>query len=444
MNRGEGTETYYDTSGLRLHARGIVLYRTIGGDAPGWHLDLGQESVSLAPTPGLTSVPHDLRWLVTAFTRRADLEPVVRRENAPRPNGGETRVTLTSLRDGKSRHWDERHPTPRAEAIARVLGPRRHRSHRALTGRDLALRYLRTEVAALPFEDCAVRRELPGAVARLHETAQRIRLVLKQCAPLTGGRKLTRTIRAELRWVLSALAPFVDDEAQRVRLRRRLDEVSGDFETGDAGVVLDEYFTARAEENRAEVVDVLDSTRYLNLLHALDVLVVVLEEEPERERPRIARLPAEAAFRSLLATASQAVGRRLGELADAEERDTRSAAAQRALNAVQRYDCLLAVSGRRGPAREWRQLLEAHRAAVLAMWHFDALARAAEEKSLSSSVFGVLRRFEADAADRCATDLAWRWREGTFSSVLNGFEGRLSPSPVANGRGEAAPAPLTV
>ncbi|GAA1964494.1 CYTH and CHAD domain-containing protein [Amycolatopsis minnesotensis] len=449
----EITETYFDTAGLRLYARGVTLCRTVGGDAPGWHLDLGAESVPVTGTPGPPTVPRELRRLVNAFTRGDELEPVAKiqvnrtRDLALNDEGDVLvavvldTVSASSALDRTSTAWTERHVDPgtggrvfarlagqrcaaarasRTATVARVLGPRRHRSYRALTGRDLVLRYLRTQVAALPFLDCAVRREAPDAAVRIRETARRIRLVLEHCAPLIGGKKLTKTLRAELGWFASAFAPACDDEAQWPRLRAGLGRVPDSLGPDGAAVLVDEYFAARAADHRATVVEVLDSLRYRGLLDELDQVVLVLAEEPECDRPDLARLPAGEVLRDFVAGAGEQVGRRIAALVDAEERGVRSTAAHRALNAVRRFGCLLEVFAQDRPllreVRTWQRSLEEHRAAVLAMRHLADLAKAAGEGS-PVSAFVLLRQLEGDAAARSAADLAWHWRDGAPSSI---------------------------
>ncbi|QWF83989.1 CYTH and CHAD domain-containing protein [Amycolatopsis sp. CA-230715] len=460
----EITETYYDTAGLRLYERGVTACRTVGGDAPGWHLDLGAESVAVTPSAGSPAVPPELRWLVTAFTGGEELEPVAaikvhRTRDLALNDDGEIlgavvidAVTASSVLDRTSAAWTERHVdqgmggrvfarlagqrcaagrASRIATVARVLGPRRHRSYRALTGRDLVLRYLRAQVTALPFLDCAVRREESGSAARMRETVRRIRLVLDHCAPLIGGKKATRELRAELGWFASTFAPACDDEVQWPRLRADLGAAPDGVRSGDAVARLDDYFAARAWENRAVVVDALDSARYLGLLDALDRFVPELAEEPERDRPDIARMPAGRVLPEFVAGAADQVGRRIAALVDAEESGARTTAAHRALNAVRRFGCLLEVTGQDRPlqreVRTWRRSLEEHRAAVLATRHLDDLARLAGEKGFPASTFSLLRHLEGDTAARCAADLAWRWLDGTPSSIHCGRNGRVVP-----------------
>lgn len=459
----EIAETYYDTAGLRLYARGVTLCRTVGGDEPGWHLDLGAETVTRPP--GEHAPPRELRRLVTAFTRGEELEPVAtirvrRTRDLALNDDGDVLVAVvidavsaSSALDRTCTAWTERHVDQgtggrifarlagqrcaaarrsRVATVARVFGPRRHRSYRALTGRDVVLRYLRARLTALPFLDCAVRREEPGATGRIRETARLIAFVLEHCAPLIGGRKHTKALRTELGWFASAIATACDDEVQWPRLRARLGEVPDGFGAEKAAVLVNEYFGARAGENRAAVVEVLDSVRYRDLLDALDGFVLQLEEEPERDRPDVARMPADAVLPDFVADAGEQVGRRIAALVDAEEDDARSTAAHRALNAVRRFGCLLEVSGTDRPlqreVRTWQRSLEEHRAAVVARRHLDRLADAGE------GAFTLVRQLEGDAAARCAADLAWYWRDGALSSIHCGRTARV-PRPRSGTHG---------
>ncbi|KWX10465.1 hypothetical protein TR74_03435, partial [Carbonactinospora thermoautotrophica] len=77
--------TYFDTTDLRLAARGITLRRRTGGTDAGWHLKFPvgrgvKEEIRLPLGRAAKTVPKELAGLVRAYTRGRALRPIARIE----------------------------------------------------------------------------------------------------------------------------------------------------------------------------------------------------------------------------------------------------------------------------------------------------------------------------------------------------------------------------
>ncbi|MFI5615118.1 CHAD domain-containing protein [Amycolatopsis sp. NPDC051903] len=215
--------TYYDTAGLRLRHRGLVLSRT-GAE---WRLDRGDGHGCRMAASATDHVPVELRRLVRAYSR--DLELAV----VPGPG--------TRRPDAEFRAHD--------------------------TARDVVLGYVAAQAEALARADLATRLEEPDGVPHLRGAARRIRATLRTFAPVLGGRRLVRGLGGSVRW----------------------------FEAGIGSEATPE---------------ILDSLRYLQLLNALELLDVVLREQPRAELPKAARRPAGAVLPGLVWTVVAETGKR--------------------------------------------------------------------------------------------------------------------------------------
>lgn len=117
---------------------------------------------------------------------------------------------------------------------------------------------------------------------RLRVAARRLRGVFAAYAPVLGGRKLLKEFGGALRWLSGELAP--------------------------------------AQHHGARVPQALDSYRYVQLLNALDVLEVVLTEQPRHEWPKAARRPATKVLPPLARAVAEEVDGRVAALRTAPDR----------------------------------------------------------------------------------------------------------------------------
>ncbi|MET9258583.1 CHAD domain-containing protein [Amycolatopsis sp. NPDC004079] len=246
MTRAARPVTYYDTTGLRLRRHGMAISRA-GSE---WHLDLGDGRGCRVEAPGAEQVPHELSRLVRAYSRDLDLVPMPRRA---------------------------------------VAGP--GADEEPGTARQVVLGYLERQVEALARADLAVRLEDPEGVHDLRVAARRIRATLRTFGPVLGGRLAGRFVPA-LRWLGASVGPARDLEVQRARFFAALEKLPPETVSDEVRTNAEQVFAAQAEEAAAECAVVLDSPRYLQLLNALDVLLVVLREQSAGAQGKRARRPA--------------------------------------------------------------------------------------------------------------------------------------------------------
>ncbi|MEU5266727.1 CHAD domain-containing protein [Amycolatopsis sp. NPDC021455] len=168
----------------------------------------------------------------------------------------------------------------RARLGDRLAAPSRPPDHSA---RGVVLEYVRAQIAALAAADLAVRRGMPDSVHQLRVATRRLRRVFTAYAPVLGGRKLLKGLGGALRWLGGELAP--------------------------------------AQLAGARVPRALDSYRYLQLLNALDVLEVVLSEQPRHDWPKAARRPAAKVLPPLARAVAEEVDDRVAALPTAPDRE---------------------------------------------------------------------------------------------------------------------------
>lgn len=340
--------TYFDTSGLRLRAAGITLRHRSGGTDAGWHLKLPsageREELHVDGSDPTAPVPDELRALTRSVTRGAALEPVARletRRTAHRLRDAEGAVLAEVVDDdvmGVLLPEDGRHPPTRwreweaelgtgdrtllhdveqllleagaspatsTSKVGRVLAARREAAARtpwwtpsggarAQDSAGAAVRaHLRRQVDVLVRRDPDVRRDLDDAVHRMRVATRRLRSALKTFRPLLD-RETTDPLRRELSWLADVLGVARDVEVMHARLTAMVAAEPPELVLGPVQRRIDLLLHRRYAAAHADVVDALDSDRYLRLLDRLDALVL---DPPFSER---ARLPADDVLPALV------------------------------------------------------------------------------------------------------------------------------------------------
>lgn len=316
--------TYFDTTDLRLAARGATLRRRSGGEDSGWHLKLpwgpGAKREFHEPLTGETRhPPKRLAELALAATRGAALRPVARITT------DRTEYTLSSAADldpyalladdevagvvlpdardgaGEARRWRElevesaeasgQHAERIAELGARLdtagavpakasakllglLGDRVPAAPPRPTGgsaSDIVLGYLWDRIERLLAYDPRMRLLEEDAVHQMRVSTRQIRTVL-QAFPSVVDQLATRPVAEELRWLAQRLSTARDLEVLHARFTARLAaapaSAAGLRLTGRWLSVLDDQ--RRAAETG--ILGTLRGRRYLSLLADLDAL----------------------------------------------------------------------------------------------------------------------------------------------------------------------------
>ncbi|MGW5718600.1 CHAD domain-containing protein [Amycolatopsis sp. NPDC003865] len=350
---------FFDTETLGLLRNGL----TLGGRAGQWCLDTPDGPVTVAGS--VHGVPPSLVRLVRACTRDAELVPVARIPGGP----AELRTLLGDRLAAPSRPADG-------------------------SARAVVLAYVRTQIAALAAADLAVRQGKPDSVHRVRVAARRLRGAFSAYAPVLGGRELLKEPAGALRWLGRELAPARDTEVQWARSRP--------WARGRT----DAYFGELTGQAAARVRRALDSHRYAQLLNALDVLEVVLSEQPRREWPKAARRPAAKVLTRLARAVAEDVDRRVAVLPAAPDRDRGvhevRKAAKRLRYALEAGAGVLPVEAK--PLRAFQDLLGEFQDAVVAGQHLRVL-------EARDGGFATALAAEAAAAERCAAAVPRAWHD---------------------------------
>ena len=353
---------FFDTDSLRLLRNGL----TVGFHAGEWRLDTPDGPVRFAGSDH--GVPPTLSRLVRAYTRDDRLVPVAQ------------------LHDGGVAEL-------RAVLGSRIVTPVRPPDDSA---RGVVLRYVRTQIAALAMADLATRQGEPDAVHRMRVAARRLRGVFSAYAPVLGGRKLLRELSGALRWLGGELAPARDVEVQWARARAW------------AGDRTDAYFSVLTGEADVRVRRALDTRRYVQLLNALDVLEVVLSEQPHRQWRKAARRPAPKVLRGLARVVAEDVDERVARVAALPAGPDRDHAAHDVRKAAKRLRYALEAAADVVPVakpalREFQDLLGEFQDAVVAHQLLGAL-------EATDSFFAAQKDAEAAKAACCVAALPEAWR----------------------------------
>ncbi|MEZ0073347.1 CHAD domain-containing protein [Planotetraspora sp. GP83] len=306
---------YFDTSDLRLAARGITLRRRRGGDDDGWHLKLpkakgARQEITLPLTRSAKVVPPELADLVLAYTRGARLAPVAQLETRRGVtrllgDGGDLLVEIADdrvkgtvfgeeptvhrwreveaeLKDGDEdmlRRVGKRlrkagaSPSGSASKLARLLGdiPARQVAEPATGSAGAVVAgYLRKQVDALTAQDPRVRRAEEDAVHQARVASRRLRSALKAFKSLVTG---TDDLQQELKWLGEVLGEARDLEVIRERFAGRLDGLDPSLVVGPVRRRLGDDLLAREHDAYGRIRQALSGDRYFALLDGLDRLV---------------------------------------------------------------------------------------------------------------------------------------------------------------------------
>lgn len=319
---------YYDTDGLDLAVRRIVVRRRTGGGDAGWHIKKpaaeGRTEQHWPLGDDTGTVPDEILEPVRAWVRDRDLTPLARISTrrtaihlvAADGTGvveiADDEVTATDVRRGGERSWREwevelldgapdteegrtalldqierviagagAHPSSSVAKVARALGvnsltevtPAGGDAGDAAadgTASAVLLPAIAELVETLKHTDPAARADAPDAVHRMRTLVRRLRSVLAAYRRLFDH-EVADDLRERLGVIGSALGEARDLEVQGLRAESLLDElVSSDAEARSRLV---DGARARYDTAHRRLRDVLSSTEYYRLLDDLDAFV---------------------------------------------------------------------------------------------------------------------------------------------------------------------------
>jgi len=314
---------YFDTPDMELARRAITLRRRTGGPDDGWHLKLplgpDDRQEIHAPLGRPDEVPPRLLERLAAFTRGRELSPTARlttRRTTTRlygPGGehladfSDDHVHAAQLRGPETQgreqgtHWREwelelLHATPElfraagpvfdaagarpaghGSKVARALGDawpagtKRSPVHPRKKGpvRDVVLAYLDARLTEILDYDAGVRREEPEALHHMRSAVRRTRSALAIYRPLFKKDAAAR-LEDELRWIAGILGRPRDAEVMRSRILAKLGELPEEQSSGPVRGQIEHELGARYDGGYRRALAALDSSRYFQLLDALE------------------------------------------------------------------------------------------------------------------------------------------------------------------------------
>ncbi|RKS80016.1 CHAD domain-containing protein [Motilibacter peucedani] len=454
--------SYHDTSDLRLAREGVTLRRREGGHDAGWHLKLpvgelgsgARDELRLPLEAGAVgSVPTELRELVTAYTRGAELRVVatLRTERTPLAlldaEGAELAEltddtvsvvdgerVLVRFRELELEEHAELEPGALDEVVARlgragaVPGEFVSKAVRALgplatapsdvpeppevspksPAEVLVRRHLATHVRALRVADLGVRRGEDDAVHQMRVSARRLRSGLRVFRPLLD-REWADALRAELGWMAEELGAARDLEVLRERLEAATSWLPDSVEPLAARTLVDTTLTERFDRAREEALEALRSERYTALLDAL----VAAAAEPKLTEA--AAEPCASALPPLVSAAWKRLAKDAKHLHleghDDDWHETRKAAKQ------VRYACDAVAPALGRPAKALAkqvtrvtELLGEHQDAAIAADVLVELAAGPHVSGRAGFALGLMHRDQRDAVHLARVEFGHVWR----------------------------------
>ncbi|MBT2368348.1 CYTH and CHAD domain-containing protein [Streptomyces sp. ISL-10] len=452
---------YYDTGDLRLAAASVTLRRRTGGADAGWHLKLpvAPEIRDEISAPLSDDIPGELRALVRVYTRDAELAPVVRLRsvrNVRHLLDADGALLAEVSRDevhaerppdgGRTARWDEieveladggdpalldavdkrlrkagLHKATAPSKLARALAETgtapasRPAAPPPRTAGDHILGYLREQADALVSYDPGVRRDLPDAVHQMRVATRRLRSALRTYRKILD-REVTRPVTDELTWLAGELGVARDQEVLAERLRSRVDALPDTLLLGPVAARLKAWAVAAGSDARGTALAALDSTRYLDLLSALDAL---LEEPPLL---KAAGKAADAALPDAVLKEYDRLSRRVEHalaLPAGGERDVALHDARKAAKRT-RYAAEAAAQALGRPARQFAKRMKAvqkvlgdHQDSVVARHTLRDLAIRADAAGESAFTWGLLYGQESARAAEREAELPQVWERAT-------------------------------
>lgn len=310
-------------------------------------------------------------------------EPMEPGERAGKPEGGPGKKPGKKTRNRQKPPGGEEPPGP--------------------TAGDYLLDYLRAQLRAIVVLDPAVRRDQPDSVHRMRVATRRLRSALRSFRNLLD-RGVTDPVCDELAWLAGELGVDRDREVLTARLYGMLDELPGSLLTGPARGRLRTWSNARRTTARRQVIEALDSKRYLDLLDTLDALLADPPLLPAAGHPPLEVFPAAVLreFDRLAQRVDAALAAPRGSERDTAMHEARKAA-KRTRYTAETVSPVLGKPAERlaGHMKALQDVLGDHQDGVVARDALRDLALQAQAAGESAFAFGVLYgREEARAAAR--------------------------------------------
>jgi CHAD domain-containing protein len=267
---------------------------------------------------------------------------------------------------------------------------------------------MREQVRMLGVQDPLVRRDEPDAVHQMRVACRRLRSVLATYRVVLDTQAV-KQLRDELQWLASALGQARDIEVIHERITDRLNTEPAELIAGPIAERIAQQLDADFHDARRSGLTALDSTRYFQLLNALDAFLAMPpvtkrgRKPASRIVPRLIRSEGQQLQRLVRAATATPLGSPARDLALHEVR-------KRAKRL--RYSAETAIAVRRKAARrlvnaaqDVQTILGDHQDSVVAR---DLLLRLAADAHLrAESTFSYGRLHALEQASAATTDDAF-------------------------------------
>jgi CHAD domain-containing protein len=171
--------------------------------------------------------------------------------------------------------------------------PDRPRPGRSSSAAEAVLAYLKEQVDALRSLEPSVRRDEPDSVHQMRVATRRLRGTLRSFGEVIP-RAETEQVAGELKWLGGLLGPVRDGEVLPEHLHATLEWIPVEQLIGPVQARVQGHYAPIRAAARAELIDGLDSPRYIRLLADLDRLTLEPPLGPRAGAPARDVLPAAA------------------------------------------------------------------------------------------------------------------------------------------------------
>jgi CHAD domain-containing protein len=286
---------------------------------------------------------------------------------------------------------------------------------RSASAGEAVLAYLRLQGHALASLEPMVRADAPDAVHQMRVATRRLRATLRSFGTVVS-RPGTEHVAAELKWLGGLLGAARDGEVLPAHLHESLRPMQTELLIGPVLARVQGYYSPLRAAARGELLQALDSPRYVELLADLDRLTAGPLLGPQADAPARDVLPA------AVRRAYRQAARRMRKARHAPPSQARDVALHETRKSVRRAryaaEASSLVNGR--PAgrfakqmKKVQSVLGDHQDTVLARQAARELGIGAHLTSENAFTYGLLWEVEQRRADQLQADACSVWKRAS-------------------------------
>ncbi|HTX25985.1 MAG TPA: CHAD domain-containing protein [Streptosporangiaceae bacterium] len=280
---------------------------------------------------------------------------------------------------------------------------------------EVVLAYLRLQAHQLASLEPTVRTDEPDAVHQMRVASRRLRATFRSFGSVIP-RPGTEHVAAELKWLGGLLGAARDGEVLPEHLQASLRPMAVEVLIGPVLARVQGYYAPRRAAARLELLEALDSPRYVQLLAELDRLAAGPLLGPRADAPARDVLPAAVrrAYRQARRRMRRARHAPPGDRQDVALHEVRKAA-RRARYAAEAASPALGTPARRF-ARQMKRVqsvLGGHQDTVLARHATRELGIAAHLAGENAFTYGLLYEGQSHRAERLRKRARQVWKQAS-------------------------------